>query len=208
MVGADMERQVASVLTAVVEPQLPDRTAATDSSEVTMSPTDSPDKRMESLYRRHYPALVSFAVKLTLGDMARAEDIAQETMARAWRHITELDMARDAARPWLYTVARRIAIDGMRARSARPAEINGSVLEYWPAADDGIDRAMTALDVRAALETLPIDHRAVLVNLYLRGCTTIECAELMGIPVGTVKSRAFNALRTLRRSLTGEPAPG
>ena len=158
---------------------------------------------LEELYRLYYAKLVGFVLKLTLGDVARAEDIVQETMARAWRHIDELDVTGDAARPWLFTVARRIAIDRMRARAVRPHEIRGDGLEFWPAADDGIEHAISALDVKAALAVLSEEHRAVLVHLYLLDRSISECAALMGIPVGTVRSRTHYALRALRRSLTG-----
>ena len=65
-----------------------------------------------------------------------------------------------------------------------------------------IEQAMTALDVRAALEQLSIEHRQVIVGMYYQCQSVIELAERLGIPEGTVKSRAYYGLRQLRRVLS------
>ncbi len=176
------------------------------STHTASQPARDPVRVLEELYRRNYSHLLAFVMKFTLGDLARAEDVVQETMTRAWCHVDELDPTDGAARPWLFTVARRIAIDRIRALSSRPNEVRGDALEFWPANEDPIDRAVGALDIQAALATLSPEHREVLVQLYLRDRSIEECAHLMGIPEGTVKSRAYYALRMLRRSLSAQPA--
>lgn len=168
---------------------------------MTLEPAQSREQLLETVYRTNYRSLLGYVLKFTLGDRARAEDIVQETMVRAWQHIGELKIASDAARPWLFTVARRIAIDTLRARASRPAEVNGELLAFKATPRDDIDHAITAMDVRTALEVLPPEQKDVLINVYLRGISTEETAALMGIPVGTVKSRTFNALRTIRRTM-------
>src|SRR5437867_3713101 len=69
---------------------------------------------MRALHDQHARALWSYAVHLTGGDRARAEDVVQETMLRAWRHPRVLDQSQGSARAWLFTVARRIVIDDWR----------------------------------------------------------------------------------------------
>ncbi|MBO4208212.1 sigma-70 family RNA polymerase sigma factor [Micromonospora echinofusca] len=154
---------------------------------------------LERVYRANYPALLTYVQKLTLGDIAKAEDVVQEAMVRAWKHMNRYRLTPETARPWLFAVAKRIVIDQLRAKAARPIEMSGDWMEFRPATDNEIDRALDALDARHALASLPAHHRDVLVNLYLRERTTEETAAAMGIPPGTVKSRAHHALRTARR---------
>lgn len=71
---------------------------------------------------------------------------------------------------------------------------------------DPAERAAAALDVRAAVKTLTPQHRDVLVLVYVRGASVAEAARTLGIPPGTVRSRAYYALRALRRELPGYAA--
>jgi RNA polymerase sigma-70 factor, ECF subfamily len=125
----------------------------------------------------------------------------QETLVRAWRHPESLDAERGDIRPWLWTVARRLVIDGVRARRARPEQVPEYALDERPAEDE-IDRVLESWQVAEALKQLSPEHRAVLVQTYYLGRTCAEAAEVLDIPVGTVKSRASYALRALRVLLT------
>ena len=157
------------------------------------------DDRVRTLYAEHAGAVLGYVVRLT-GDLQRSEDIVQETMLRAWRH-PEVDRPDGGSlRPWLLTVARNVVIDHARARKSRPAEV-GSVCLAIAATDDHLDAVLVAQDVAAALGTLTPSHRDVLVETYLRGKSILETADTLGIPVGTVKSRAYYALRALRLTL-------
>jgi RNA polymerase sigma-70 factor (ECF subfamily) len=148
-----------------------------------------------------------FLLGLTFGDRQRAEDLLQETLVRAWQHPEALRAdAFDSIRPWLLTVARRLAIDARRARQARPPEVGDVDLENARVIADHAERAAAALDVREAVKTLTPEHREVLVLVYFQGASVAEAARTLGIPPGTVKSRAFYALRALRRMLPGYAA--
>jgi len=72
---------------------------------------------VRALYAEHGGALLRYALHLTGGDRQRAEDLVQETIVRAWRHPEAL--ADRPARPWLFAVARNLAVDSYRARQAR-----------------------------------------------------------------------------------------
>ena len=130
-----------------------------------------------------------------------AEDHLQETLLRAWRHLDVLDLDADRVRPWLFTVARRVAIDAARARTVRPKEIGTIDLTTVPANDCPIERFIAGHDVRKALRALSEDHRRVLLEVYVRGRSTREAADVLNVPEGTVKSRTHHALRALRRAL-------
>src|SRR5262245_16125483 len=104
----------------------------------------------------------------------------------------------EALRPWLLTVARRVAIDAGRARQVRPAEVGTVDLSLLPSGNDPIERMLGGHAIREALAQLSPEHRAVIVEVYFGGRSGMETAQLLGIPVGTVKSRTYNALRILR----------
>lgn len=165
------------------------------------------EHELAALQREHGRPLFALLLRLSDGDRQRAEDLVQETLVRAWQHPEALRADDfDSVRPWLLTVARRLAIDARRARQARPAEVGDAVLENARVCADHAERAAAALDVRDAVKTLTPEHREVLVLVYFQGASVAEAAAALGIPPGTVKSRAYYALRALRRVLPGYAA--
>ncbi|AGS73176.1 sigma-70 family RNA polymerase sigma factor [Streptomyces collinus] len=169
--------------------------------------TTTAEHELAALQRDHGGPLFALLLRLSDGDRQRAEDLVQETLVRAWQHPEALRAADfDSVRPWLLTVARRLAIDARRARRARPFEVGDEVPENARVTADHAERATAVLDVREAVKTLTPEHRDVLVLVYFRGASVAEAATALGIPPGTVKSRAYYALRALRRVLPGYAA--
>jgi RNA polymerase sigma-70 factor, ECF subfamily len=155
---------------------------------------------MQQLHDEHAPALWSYCVRLTGNDRARAEDVAQETLLRAWRHFSVLDESQGSVRSWLFTVARNIVIDEWRTRRAH-AEL--TVADVPELADTGerTDQLLLSWVVAEAITKLSEDHRAVLLACYYGGLAVSEAAQQLGVPEGTVKSRTHYALRALRLAL-------
>nr|WP_260867962.1 sigma-70 family RNA polymerase sigma factor [Streptomyces sp. SAJ15] len=162
--------------------------------------TTPEDELMRALYQEHAGPLLAFVLRLVAGDRHRAEDVVQETLLRAWRNADQLKNATGSVRPWLVTVARRIVIDGHRSRQSRPQEVDPTPLEAIPAADE-IDRALRLMTISDALGDLTDAHREALVETYFKGRTVNEAAEVLRVPAGTVRSRVFYALRSMRLSL-------
>ncbi|WP_173745347.1 sigma-70 family RNA polymerase sigma factor [Actinoplanes sp. TFC3] len=160
------------------------------------------DTLVRMLYEEHAGPLLMFVLRLTGGDRQRAEDIVQETLLRAWRNAHRLGaQGQQSLRPWLVTVARRIAIDDHRSVSARPPETYDRELESFPSTADDTDRVLQLMTVTDALRTLSQSHREILVETYFRGKTVPEAADVLGLPLGTAKSRVYYALRALRTAL-------
>jgi RNA polymerase sigma-70 factor (ECF subfamily) len=156
---------------------------------------------IRQLYDEHAGPLLMFVLRLVGGDRQRAEDIVQETLLRAWRNAHRLGaQGQSSLRPWLVTVARRIAIDDHRSEQARPPETYDRDLEAFAEADD-TERVLRTMTVSDALRTLSHPHREILIATYFRGRTVPEAAEELGLPLGTAKSRVYYALRALRSVL-------
>lgn len=155
---------------------------------------------MQRLHDEHAGALWSYCLQLTGHDRARAEDIVQETLIRAWRHYRDLDESRGSVRGWLFTVARNLVIDEWRSSRSR-REVPVAAVPDVVDTSDHTDRLLQSWLVAEALTRLSADHRAVLLHCYYQGEPVAEAARELGIPEGTVKSRTHYALRALGLAL-------
>jgi RNA polymerase sigma-70 factor, ECF subfamily len=161
---------------------------------------DSPDVVMQRLHDEHAGALWGHCLRLTNHDRARAEDVCQETLLRAWRNASLLDESQGSVRAWLFTVARNIVIDEARTKRARSEIPVGELPEPGREQDDSDQLLMTWIVADAVTQLSP-EHRAVLQECYFEQRPVAEAARRLGIPEGTVKSRTHYALRALRLAL-------
>ncbi|MGH3375889.1 MAG: sigma-70 family RNA polymerase sigma factor, partial [Actinoallomurus sp.] len=153
---------------------------------------------LAELYRLHGGYLLRALVRITNGDRGKAEDIVQETLIRAWRNPGALTRGPMECRPWLLTVARRIAIDHFRMVAARAKEVSDEAPGDRTPSYDPFDSVVEACDIEIVLAQLPAHHREVLVELHLNGRSVAETARRLGVPAGTVKSRHYYAVRAVR----------
>jgi RNA polymerase sigma-70 factor (ECF subfamily) len=155
---------------------------------------------LRALHDEHAHSLLSYVVGLTR-DRARAQDVVQEALLRAWRNPAVLERSGDCGRGWLFTVARHIVIDQWRLASRRPEVLTDDVPE--PTVTDAAEQTVDRQFVQAALQTLSIEHRQTLFETYFCGASVAEAADTLGVPPGTVKSRTHYALRALRQAIDG-----
>jgi RNA polymerase sigma-70 factor (ECF subfamily) len=158
---------------------------------------------MRQLHDEHAAALWAFCLHLTGNDRAHAEDVAQETLLRAWRHASVLEESKGSVRSWLFTVARNIVIDEWRSKKVRREIPTDDVTDLADRSrtEDGTDELLLSWVVAEALTQLSEEHRSVLLECYYRGRSVADASRRLGIPEGTVKSRTHYALRALRLAL-------
>lgn len=150
--------------------------------------------------------------------LGEAEDLAQEVFLKLYRSAPTYS-AQSRFSSYVLRVARNAWIDRRRRRAVRPegpsldeaAEGSASLLELLPGSEPEVSRRAERLEererVRAALAHLPESHAVVVELALVQQRPYAEISELLGIPVGTVKSRVFHALRKLREILQDEQRP-
>jgi RNA polymerase sigma-70 factor (ECF subfamily) len=178
-----------------------DRVGPTD-GELIERIADGDRSAFEELYQRYARAVLGLALR-RLGDRGRAEDASQEAFVAIWRSAKTYDASRGNGAPWLYAVARNAITDGLRRTPEPPADVpDGPSGEPDPAAR--AEDAWRAWRVHRALQSLPEKERAVIEVAYWRGLSQSEIADLLQIPLGTVKTRTRSALSRLADELDGE----
>jgi RNA polymerase sigma-70 factor (ECF subfamily) len=158
---------------------------------------------INDIHTEYSHVLTGYLNGFTAASGQSAEDLLQETMIRVWRHLDDLPAEPEHARRWLFIVARNVGIDAIRRTRARPVGVELADAFPSTAADDITDTVVALESLRAAIGSLSLMHRRILTELYFEGRSTREAAQRLGVPVGTVKSRAFYALESLRRSMAG-----
>lgn len=135
--------------------------------------------------------------------LSNTDDTATEMLQEVWlRVLRGLSRLRDGSklRAWLFGIARRVAMDRLRAQYAEPPSVELNQHDVALANDnDGLEDDLAAMHVELA--RLPVMEREVLTLFYLKELSLTDVAEILAVPVGTVKSRLFRARRMLRQEL-------
>lgn len=162
----------------------------------------------EHLYDRYAPIALGIIVRI-VQDRAEGEEVLQESFWRVWNQAATFDPEKGPFRAWLFSIARRQALDLLRRRNVRPQaardEAEERRFEQAPAPDAAVpeaaERAIVAQQVRGALTSLSNEQFQVLELAYFRGLTRQEIAQTTGLPLGTVHTRARLGLQKLRSIL-------
>lgn len=169
-------------------------------SAATRKATTMPGRAFDAIaaFDEHGSALLGYAVN-ALHDRALAEDSVQETFLRAWRARDAFDPERGSERTWLFTIMRSVLSDAMRARGRSPLLADAGLPPDVETRDaDPLER----LGLTEALAALSDEHRAIVVAVHLEGLSYQEVSDRTDVPVATLRTRAFYALRSLRAHLT------
>jgi RNA polymerase sigma-70 factor (ECF subfamily) len=167
---------------------------------------DPEGSAFRELFRRNAGVAKTVALRVTRS-AELAEEAVQEGFLQLWRAPERFDASKATVRRWLLTLVHARAVDLVRREQAqrrRAEEAAGEPMVQLDPADDvvaAVARPGEQASVRAALETLPPEQRDVIELMYLRGVSQTGIAESLGLPLGTVKSRALLAMRKLRNAL-------
>ncbi|MDW3846277.1 sigma-70 family RNA polymerase sigma factor [Micromonospora sp. BRA006-A] len=139
-----------------------------------------------------------------LAGPAEADDLTQETFLRALRSLPGF-AGRSSARTWIFTIARRVAVDHVRAATARPRV---AALPDWQAAAEAAGAVTGGGDdgvvLRGLIATLAPERREAFVATQVLGLSYAEAAEVCGCPVGTIRSRVARAREDLVAAWSGD----
>ncbi|WP_225837437.1 RNA polymerase sigma factor [Streptomyces sp. NK08204] len=178
--------------------------------EALLSGLGTGDPELAVTFVRRFQHRVFGVAMAVTQDPQLAEDIAQQTFERAWRHAQIYDSRRGSVTTWLTTIAHNLAIDAVRARRTEPVApedldaLVGVVTETperWALADEASSQ------LRAAVARLPREQARALVMAGVYGMTGQQIADAEGIPLGTAKTRIRAAMAKLRSTL-GSPERG
>jgi RNA polymerase sigma-70 factor (ECF subfamily) len=163
-------------------------------------------RALEALYDRHGGPAYSLAHRI-MGERQAAEDVTQEAFVSIWNAPAGYAPARGSVRSWVLAIVRNRAIDALRRSAARAPRLDfdddGALqAQASPERTDGEAlRREAARQVRGALRALPHDQFQVIELAYYGGFTHSEIAELLGVPLGTIKGRMRLGLEKLRASI-------
>ncbi|MBJ7598688.1 MAG: RNA polymerase subunit sigma-24 [Candidatus Nephthysia bennettiae] len=162
---------------------------------------------LRTLYQRYGTLAYSLAVRM-LGDHGRAEDVVQDAFIKVWTSAGSFDPNRGTLRTWLLTTVRHRAIDYLRGRPGRERKelelslelpSHGAGSDPWRDVSESLERQA----IRQALGSLPADQRQVVELAYYGGYTQREIAEVVQVPLGTIKGRTRLAMEKLSSYLQG-----
>lgn len=151
----------------------------------------------EALVRRHTRFVYAHALRF-FGDSATAEDISQEVFVKVMRAIDSFD-ERSRFSTWLYRVTRNTCLDEVRAGNRRPAPVDP--IGLFGTTPDFSNEVVVNASIELATRALPPEDRDALSAVAVFGLSYQEAAQVLGVPVGTVKSRVFRARRALAATL-------
>ena len=163
------------------------------------------ESALRELFQREEKRALALAYRI-VGDRATAEDAVQEAFAQLWERASRLDPDGGRIESLLMTIVHRRAIDLVRRSGKHSAqlpdpELLESIDEQATAMLDRVEETLSTAglrtELRAALDSLPADQRAILNHVYFAHRTLKEAAELEGLPLGTAKSRLRLAMAKL-----------
>ncbi|WP_273444057.1 RNA polymerase sigma factor [Neolewinella agarilytica] len=162
------------------------------------------EEGMRLLFHHYSGALLSI-IQPIINQQETSEEVLHDTLLKIWTNIDSYDAGKSRFFTWMARIARNAAIDKIRSKSFRKNRKTDVIddvvskrgeLSQTPSTDH--------IGVVKLLDQLDEQHRAIILLLYLKDYTQSEAAKELGIPLGTVKTRARRAIQQLRQHLGGE----
>ncbi|MEM9103434.1 MAG: sigma-70 family RNA polymerase sigma factor [Pseudomonadota bacterium] len=154
------------------------------------------------LFEHYAPLIKSYSVRMGLGH--RSDEMTQEVMVQVWQKAHKFDPKKASATTWIYTVARNLMIDHLRAKKGD--EIPLETDDIWHEDENSepfvsFQKYAAKKHLEESIQQLPFEQKDLITQIYLAGKTQQQLSDELGIPLGTVKSRIRLALGKLKLSL-------
>ena len=165
----------------------------------------SGDPEAAAAFVRRYQSRVYGLAFTILGDRAAAQEAAQETFLKVWKHADAYDVRRGHVSTWILSITRNTAVDAARLKRADPVEPH-ALIALCERNDqrDSNDPFIAGLELdrlKGAIRELPQEQKSALFHAAFFGRTAREIGELEGVPIGTIKTRIRTALHKVRAAL-------
>jgi RNA polymerase sigma-70 factor (ECF subfamily) len=172
-----------------------------DEDLISLVETNDDPQAFATLYDRHSRAAFSLAYRM-MGEHHAAEDLVQESFLKLWRAARSYRPERASVRTWLLSIVHNRAIDQLRSRASRrrtQEKVEAVAPRFEPSEAFAQSLANSQREqVREAMRSLPQEQLKILELAYFSGYTHVEIAELLDVPLGTVKGRMRLGLKKIR----------
>lgn len=161
------------------------------------------NQAFSTLYDNYAGALYSIIKQIITDNNELASDVLQEVFINIYRKIDTYDQTKGRLFTWMLNIARNASIDMLRSKSYQNSQKNQELPDnvYKSTANQSTQLNVDNIGLKKVLEKLKPEHRVLMELAYFKGFTHEEIAEMMSIPLGTVKTRIRNALLQLREYL-------
>lgn len=174
------------------------------SDESLLAGLGSGDPERSAAFVRRFQARI-FGLALTIvGDTNTAQEVAQESLLKAWQHAAAYDPSRGRVLTWLLTITRNVALDALRMRQQMPMDPSTIAGLITTGEQDPEERGLVAYEsrrLRLVLAELPEEQRRAVLLAAFYGRTAREVGDIEGIPLGTAKTRIRTGILKLRDAL-------
>jgi RNA polymerase sigma factor (sigma-70 family) len=169
------------------------------------------DERAFLWLYQHYSISLGRAIQVLVRNDEQTRDLLQDVFVKIWSNLGRYDASKGRLYTWMLNVARNTALDALRSTKAKKRPSVTQTLSFDETTLHIVDQQHftnainpDTIGLRTLLSRLPHDHRELVDLVYLNGYTQKEAAEVINIPVGTVKTRLRAALRGLKSKMTSE----
>lgn len=147
----------------------------------------------------HYSKALFAVVYQVIPQTEVAEDVLQEVFVKIWQHVGAYDATKGRLYTWMLNIARNSAIDRTRSKEFNKQAKTTALAENVYNENDGVAATINDIGLKKTIEQLPEESRRLLQLSYFQGYTQEEIAKILGIPLGTVKTRIRSTLLQLRK---------
>lgn len=179
-----------------------------DDHQLVLRVAKGDERAFLTLYDRYASRVYALTLRV-LSDTMLAEEATQDTFLKLWSRARQFNPRKGSLAPWLLTIAHRTALDRLRLENRRlPASNAEEPDQAWSSVADESTQGGEARwrSLHFAVQSLPREHRQVIDLAYYKGMSQSEIAEVLGWPLGTVKTRIRAAMESLRRHWFQEKA--